>query len=164
MKRAAVALAALAALAAQAQDGFFRVQTKAGETCSFSMSWGRGMLNNLTLSPATPASCQSEALAAADALAKTPPQQPWDRIAAAPPQANGQCVMTLSWPQGSPGAVSPTLATRLGGINGTPLATEPGCSADAREVADWIVHLGGVAPAKAVRLKLKWVPLNDEVE
>jgi hypothetical protein len=73
MKRAALAVVVLAALSAQAQDGFFHGATKAGEACSFSVSWGRGLLNNIAISTPSPASCQPEMRAAADAFSKTPP-------------------------------------------------------------------------------------------
>jgi hypothetical protein len=139
MKRAALAVVVLATLSAQAQDGYFHGATKAGEACSFSVSWGRGLLNNIAISTPSPASCQPEMRAAADAFSKTPPLLWWN-VVQAPAQGSpdGSCVMTLVWSGGSPAAATPTFSTRAGGLNGTVVPTQPGCVADAHPLAAFI--------------------------
>ena len=123
-----------------ASDGFFRAAPKAGELCSFAVSWGRGLLNNIVVSSPSAASCQPEMRAAADAYAKSPPLLWWNVIER-PPEGglNGDCVMALTWSQGSPAQATPTFATRLGGLNGPPLPTQPGCVADSHGLAGFIV-------------------------
>lgn len=120
-------------------EGFFRAELKAGEVCSFAVSWGRGFLNNIVVSSPSPALCQPEMRAAADALAKAPPLLWWNVVARPPDGSpNGDCVMTLTWPQGTPTQATPTFATRVGGINGTSVPTQPGCVADSHGLAGFI--------------------------
>jgi hypothetical protein len=151
MKRVIAGLAvAVASTMALAGEGFFP-EAKAADACQVSYAWGRGFLSNLTTSGAAPVSCTAESIQAADAFAKSPPLLWWNVVQAPPADApNGDCVMTLSWPSGAPSAATPTFATRVGGLNGTPVPTQPGCIADAHALAAYVVQLGGAAP-KALR-------------
>ena len=124
---------------------------KAGETCSVDFTWGRLFLNNLTAYPPALTTCVAELRAVVEAFASAPPLLWWN-VVPAPPEGgpNGDCVMRLTWIQGSPAVAAATFATRVGGINGQAVPTQPGCVADSRAVAALMAQRWAVTYSKAL--------------